>query len=144
MSETALDEIGCLVEIGRSGPCGTCGLWPDSPPDQDDRDRCPKLKLRAENSRLSAEVAELKRVLEEVSPMCVCSRCGKEFRSHEMVWEEGDERECVPCNDRCNAQERANARGRAKAVATLISIEQEQDFADVRAEALSVEDSGNG
>jgi hypothetical protein len=45
--------------------------------------------------------------LNEHSPYQTCARCGEEFRTLEMTWEEGDEMECLPCNERENARERA-------------------------------------
>ena len=46
-----------------------------------------------------------------------CARCGKVLPCTEAVVEEADEWECVPCNDRCNAQERTDSgatEGKAK------------------------------
>lgn len=36
----------------------------------------------------------------------LCARCGEEGTAFTFVMEEGDEWECVPCNKRCNEQER--------------------------------------
>lgn len=36
-----------------------------------------------------------------------CARCGKAITFEEAVPEEGDEWECRPCNERCNAAEKA-------------------------------------
>lgn len=54
-------------------------------------------------------IAELLEELDEASPRQTCARCGKEFRWHQMIPEEGNEWECYPCNDRENARERADA-----------------------------------
>jgi len=45
----AFEEEGleCLVEEGRSGPCHTCGCWPNDPADDDDRDNCFVRKMQA-------------------------------------------------------------------------------------------------
>lgn len=93
----------------------------------DDFARC-LLKLRDENKALSSrldsetklreiaeamtnvwrrEVESAVRELDEASPMRVCARCGKQDRTHRMMIEEGDEWECPPCWERCEAQERA-------------------------------------
>jgi DNA-directed RNA polymerase subunit RPC12/RpoP len=36
-----------------------------------------------------------------------CARCGRKLMASEATPEEGDEWECLPCNKRCNEQERA-------------------------------------
>lgn len=64
----------------------------------------------ATNDSLRADLARVTAELDEASPMRTCARCGKGFRSHLMVWEEGDEQECLPCNHRWNAMEAANVR----------------------------------
>lgn len=38
-----------------------------------------------------------------------CARCGKVLSCTEAVIEEGDEWECPPCWERCEAKERANS-----------------------------------
>ena len=57
-------------------------------------------------------------LLEELTPDCVlmeipydvtCARCGKVVSSEDAVAEEGDEWECIPCWERCEAQERQSA-----------------------------------
>lgn len=58
---------------------------------------------------VSQALNRLQDELEEASPMTKCARCGKEFRQHLMVWEEGDEMECFACNKRENERERAEA-----------------------------------
>lgn len=65
-------------------------------------------------TRLERELAEAVRErdealaeLDSASPKQKCARCGEEFRWHLMVPEEGDEWECLPCNDRENERERA-------------------------------------
>jgi hypothetical protein len=35
-----------------------------------------------------------------------CARCGLRLMASEALVEEGDEWECLPCWERCNAQER--------------------------------------
>jgi hypothetical protein len=43
-----------------------------------------------------------------------CARCGKVLSCTEAVAEEGDEWECVPCWERCNAEEKRAAEDRAE------------------------------
>jgi lysyl-tRNA synthetase class I len=40
-----------------------------------------------------------------------CARCGKVLSCTEAVVEEGDEWECVPCWERCEAKEKAAMKG---------------------------------
>lgn len=63
--------------------------------------------LEAENKALASRLISVEADLDEASPMRTCARCGKQDRSHRMAIEEGDEWECFPCWERCNAQERA-------------------------------------
>jgi hypothetical protein len=56
--------------------------------------------------RQAEEIRQLRKDLDEASPIQVCARCKGTFRSHVMFIEEGDEWECLECYERCNAQER--------------------------------------
>lgn len=60
-------------------------------------------RIQELEGKLDAALKEL----DEASPMRACDRCGKEDRQHRMMIEEGDEWECVPCWERCNAKELA-------------------------------------
>ena len=49
-------------------------------------------------------------LLEGVAPPdweVICARCGIKFMASQAMVEEGDEWECGPCWDRCNAEEKA-------------------------------------
>lgn len=64
-------------------------------------------KAERERSEARSRLVSVETELDEASPMRTCARCGKQDRSHRMAIEEGDEWECFPCWERCNAQERA-------------------------------------
>ena len=64
-------------------------------------------QLERERDALKARLAACERELDEASPWRQCARCGGKVRMHNLVAEEGDEWECFPCWERCNAQEQA-------------------------------------
>ena len=72
----------------------------------------PMHRMMLERDRLKAENERLSRELEEASPLTECARCKQKFRLHNMVPEEGNEWECMPCNERENARERAALEGK--------------------------------
>lgn len=77
---------------------------------QDDRRVASMAELCRVRDRLASRLGAVEAELDEASPMRTCARCGTQDRSHRMAIEEGDEWECFPCWERCNAQEREAAK----------------------------------
>lgn len=89
------------------------------------------------SGELQSRLDDALKELDEASPLRRCDRCGKEDRLHRMVFEEGDEVECMPCWERCNAEDRASQ----EAMYQLDRKEQEQLHAALRASVVVAPDT---